>query len=80
MKVLIIVGLTLALAACVVASQDLSDERIRQQVSDDHTTCLKEGQPGSSGYQSCREQLILARREEMAKSRGRGPESPLYKQ
>jgi hypothetical protein len=73
MNIVAIVGLTLALAACV-----LSDERIRQQVAADHKTCLNDGEPGSAGYQTCREQLILARRQEAEKSRGRGPERALY--
>ena len=72
MNIVVIAGLALVLVACVS-----SDEPIRQQVAADHKTCLNDGEPGSAGYQNCREQLILARREEAAKSRGRGPERAL---
>ena len=78
MNIVAIVGLMLALAACVLSDERISDERIRQQVAADHKTCLNNGEPGSAGYQTCREQLILARREEAEKSRGRGPERALY--
>ena len=78
MNMVAIVGLPLALAACVLSDERVSDERIRQQVGADHKTCLNDGEPGSAGYQTCREQLILARREEAENSRGRGPERSLY--
>jgi hypothetical protein len=77
MNLVAIVGLTLALAACVFDDR-ITDERIRQQVAADHKACLNDGEPGSTGYQTCREQLILARREEEAESRWRGPGRPLY--
>ena len=57
MNIVVIAGLALVLVACVS-----SDEPIRQQVAADHKTCLNDGEPGSAGYQNCREQLILARR------------------
>jgi hypothetical protein len=77
MNMVAMVGLTLALAACVF-DERITDERIRQQVAADHKTCLNDGEPGSAGYQTCREQLILARRQEAEESRWRGPGRPLY--
>jgi hypothetical protein len=69
LNIVVIAGLTLALVACVS-----SDER-GQQVAADHKTCLNEGEPGSTGYQNCREELMVARRQE---ARERGPERALH--
>jgi outer membrane murein-binding lipoprotein Lpp len=74
-NIVAVAALSLALAGCAT-----SDEKIKQQVADDHKTCASRGEPGSTAYQDCREQLTAARREEAETSRGRGPERPLYDQ
>ena len=70
-NVLAIVGLTLALVACVS-----SEQRINQHVATDHQTCASQAPPGSAGYETCREQLIVGRRKE-AEKRSPGPEESL---
>ena len=66
-----IAALTLTLAACVS-----SEQRINQHVATDHKTCASQAQPGSSGDDTCREELIVARRKE-AEKRTPGPEESL---
>ena len=70
-NILAIVGLTLALVACVA-----SEQRINQHVAEDHQTCASQAQPGTAGYETCREQLIVGRRKE-AEKRSPGPEESL---
>jgi hypothetical protein len=71
MNIVAIAGLTLALTACVS-----SEQRINRHVAADHQTCASQAQPGSAGYETCREQLIIVRRKE-AEKRSPGPEESL---